>query len=170
MPPTRDTTSYKHPIRRLTVDHLKFLKAIIQYKQLYTTNYKAIFDEPHRESWSEEVECKYRHIHTTLDHILGRGTHTETCDPQQKTLLLVSDIETYLAEVIDFAEYRTTPQGSRDYIPVSQIPSDWHAHHDKLIRMEHWVKGVLLAISPTDIHADVTQGLTHAIHLSMMMS
>ena len=163
-------SSYKRPNGlKLAYKHLKCLKSILAFIQDYTIKYRFIFDEKSSERWTSEVEEKLRHIHMTLDHIIDRGTHTNRCDDAQKTLLVISDIDTYLKEVIDFVECRTDPKISSNHITISQITEHWHLDHDQLIQMETWVRGLLNAIFPIhDTHTDMTQGLSHAIHSSMM--
>jgi hypothetical protein len=150
-------SNYKRPQRRLALKHLKYIKSILIFADKYTQKYNFIFDESlSRSMWTTRVENKYKHLHTTLDLLMHRGDTTIQCDDQQKTLLLLSDMNMYLTEMIEFVECRIAT--THQYIPIS-----WRIDHDQLTKLAKWVNGVLHAVVP-DNCVDITQGLTDEIH------
>jgi hypothetical protein len=153
-------SSFKRPTHQLARKHLQCIKDILVFADQYSTRYNFIFDEiQSRAGWSRIVEDKYAHLHATLCHIMGRGTKTESCDQKQQTLLLISDVDMCLDEMIQFVKCRieTTRQ---------QIPHSWIYAHRQLLQMSRWVHGLLHAVVPDNMD-DVTQGLTDAIHRYM---
>ena len=152
--------SFERPTHQLARKHLQCIKDILVFADRYSKTYNFIFDEVlSRAGWSRIVEKKYEHLHATLIHIMGRGAKTETCDQKQQTLLLISDVDMYLDEMIRFVKCRieTTRQ---------EIPHSWRYDHDQLLQMSMWVHGLLHAVVPDHLD-DVTQGLTDAIHRYM---
>jgi hypothetical protein len=158
---TTSPYSFKRPTKQLTLEHLKSIKYILTFADQYTERYKFIFDETMgRSAWTVRVEQKYDHLHSTLCHIMGRGPGTDQCDDMQKTLLLISDVNMYITEMIEFVECRVETTRRRD------IPYSWNYDHIQLLQMSRWVHRLLGDVVPNSSD-DVTQGLSDAIYRHM---